>query len=108
MNYKCHYDIASIIYKDEIISKSFKYDEEKSKWFYKDINNIWIEDKNLKKLKFEISTKGFNIFIKKYEKVNENKDEISIYNSILYLETAMNIKKDNYIKKVIKELKQFY
>jgi hypothetical protein len=40
--------------------------------------------------------------------MNENKDEISLYNSIYYLETAINLKKDNYLKKIIKELKQFY
>jgi hypothetical protein len=108
MNYKCHYDIASVVYKDEFISSSFKYDENKSKWFYKDLDNIWIEDKNLKKLKYEIMTRICDTFIKKYEKVNEKKDEISYYNSIYYLETAMNLKKDSYIKKIIKELKQFY
>lgn len=107
MNYKCHYDIASVVYKDEYISSNFKYDEDKSKWFYKDIDK-WIEDKNTKKLKNEITTRVFNTFIKKYNTVNENKDEISFYNSIFYLETAMNLKKDTYIKKVIKELKQFY
>ena len=108
MNYKCHYDIASVVYKDDYISSSFKYDENKSKWFYKDIDNKWNEDKNLRKLKNEIMTRVFETFIKKYEKMNENKDEISYYNSIFYLETAMNLKKDSYIKKIIKELKQFY
>jgi hypothetical protein len=108
MNYKCHYDIASVVYKDDYISSSFKYDENKSKWFYKDIDNKWNEDKNLRKLKNEIMTRVFETFIKKYEKINENKDEISYYNSIFYLETAMNLKKDSYIKKIIKELKQFY
>jgi hypothetical protein len=108
MNYKCHYDIASVVYKDDYIASSFKYDENKSKWFYKDIDNKWNEDKNLRKLKNEIMTRVFETFIKKYEKMNENKDEISYYNSIFYLETAMNLKKDSYIKKIIKELKQFY
>ena len=108
MNYKCHYDIATVIYKDDYISSSFKYDEEKSKWFYKDINNNWIEDKQLKTLKNEITTRITDIFIKKYEKFNDKKDEISIYNSIYYLEIAMNLKKDKYLKKIINELKQFY
>jgi len=108
MNYKCHYDIASVVYKDDYISSSFKYDETKSKWFYKDIDNIWNEDKNLRKLKNEIMTRVFETFVKKYEKMNENKDEISYYNSIFYLETALNLKKESYIKKIIKELKQFY
>jgi tRNA nucleotidyltransferase/poly(A) polymerase len=108
MNYKCHYDVALVIFADEYISTSFKYDEDKSKWFYKDIEDIWNEDKELKKLKYEITTRGFDKFIKKYEKVNEKKDEISFYNSIFYLETALNLKKDSYIKKIIKELKQFY
>lgn len=108
MNYKCHYDIASVVYNDDFISSSFKYDENKSKWFYKDINNDWMEDKQIKKLKNEISTRIFNTFIKKYENVNEKKDEISFYNSIFYLETAMNLKKDKYLKKIINELKQFY
>jgi hypothetical protein len=108
MNYRCHYDIASVVYKDDYISTSFKYDEDKSKWFYKDIDNNWCEDKKLIKLKYEITTRIFDTFIKKYEKFNEKKDEISYYNSIFYLETAMNLKKDNYLKKIIKELKQFY
>ena len=51
MNYKCHYDIASVIFDDEYISSSFKYDEDKSKWFYKDIDDTWNEDKKLMKLK---------------------------------------------------------
>jgi hypothetical protein len=108
MNYRCHYDIASVVYNDNYISSYFKYDENKSKWYYKDINNNWNEDKNLKKLKNEIMTRIFDIFIKKYEKINEKKDEISYYNSIFYLEIAMNLKKESYIKKIIKELKQFY
>jgi hypothetical protein len=108
MNYKCHYDIASVVYKDEYISTYFKYDEEKSKWYYKDLDNIWIEDKDLKKLKYEITTRICETFLNKYNKMNENKDEISLYNSIYYLETAINLKKDNYLKKIIKELKQFY
>jgi len=82
MNYKCHYDIASVIFDDEYISSSFKYDEDKSKWFYKDIDDTWNEDKKLMKLKYEITTRGFDKFIKKYEKVNEKKDEISFYNSV--------------------------
>ena len=107
MNYRCHYDIASVIYKDAFISSSFKYDENKSKWFFKE-DNIWNEDKESRKLRGEISTRGFEIFIKKYEKINENKDEISLYTSISYLETAMNLKKPKYLNKIIKELKQFY
>jgi hypothetical protein len=66
------------------------------------------EDKELRKLKGEITTRGFEIFINKYKKINEKKDEISIYSSISYLETAMNLKKTNYLNKIIKELKQFY
>jgi hypothetical protein len=107
MNYKCHYDIASVIYKDTFISSYFKYDENKSKWYFKD-DNMWYEDKELRKLKGEITTRGFEIFINKYKKINEKKDEISIYSSISYLETAMNLKKTNYLNKIIKELKQFY
>jgi hypothetical protein len=52
MNYRCHYDIASVVYKDDFISTSFKYDEDKSKWFYKDVDNNWCEDKKLNKLKY--------------------------------------------------------
>ena len=75
MNYKCHYDIASVMFADEYISTSFKYDEDKSKWFYKDMDDIWNEDKDLKKLKYEITTRGFDKFIKKYEMVNESNDQ---------------------------------
>lgn len=106
MNYKSHYDIASIIHKE--FMSSYKYDENSSKWFFRGYEDEWIEDYKGNKLKDEIKTRIFDIFIKKYEKTNENKDDISYYNSIFYLEIAMNLKKDKYIKKIISELKQFY
>jgi hypothetical protein len=108
MNYKSHFDIASVIHKDDIISSSYKYDENSSKWFFKGYGNEWIEDNKEKRIKEEIKTRIFDKFIKKYEKTNEKKDEISYYNSIFYLEIAMNLKKDKYIKKILNELKQFY
>ena len=106
MNYKSHFDIASIIHKEFMCS--YKYDEDLSKWFFKGYGDEWIEDHKGKKLKEDIKTKIFDKFIKKYEKTNENKDEISYYNSIFYLEIAMNLKKDKYVKKIMSELKQFY
>jgi len=118
MNYKSHYDIASFIFNDDFIKKNFKYDENVSKWFQKDLkNNIWIEDTKAKKLSDEIKTRIVNNFIKLHQDLpisNKSSDIISEANeiiemrSIFLLETAYKLKQDKYVRLVIKELKQFY
>jgi len=101
MNYKSHYDIANFIYNNEIIKNEFKYDENKSKWFYID-NNKWIEDNETKKLKDIIKTHIINNIINKCLNTPNN------YNCIYLLETAIKLKQDKYLKKIINELKQFF
>lgn len=107
MNYKCHYDIASYIYKDDYIKTYFKYDENNSKWLYLE-KEEWIEDKKSKKLINEIKTRIVNNIINKHKELEEDKNEIDYYKSIFLLETALKLKNDNYLKKIIKELKQFF
>jgi len=100
--YENHYDIAYFIY--ESLKDKYIYVEKDNKWLYMNKTDI----NNLNRLKTEIKSNIVSQIIIRSLYWNENdKDEIKI-RSLLLLKLANNLKKDKFLRAIIKEIKQFY
>jgi hypothetical protein len=98
-NINSHYDIALYIYEE--IKDTYKYKDDK--WFYND------EEIDIKKLKYEIMSRISNKFIERGAYwFTKKEDENSEFNGTSLMNISLKLKSVNYLKAIIKELKQFY
>jgi len=101
-----HYDIALYIYellknKNKLLFQSIKNNDEiDDKIKQKELKKIYEN-----KLKTEIKGTIVNKFIERSFYWNENNENIK---ANILIEIANKLKKDNFIKGIIKELRQFY
>lgn len=108
-NSNSHYDIAKFIY--EISKDLYKYDSNDNQWYYKNKDN---NENAIENLKTFIKSSIVNYFISRslyylnLEVANDIQKEENSFKSLKLLEIANNLKKDKFIKDLLKELKQFY